>query len=60
MYVTKTVQIFVKDLWLAAVKTVDFKRRSQQHQNKNMFFDSGHLIILKNSIKAFLLVWKCR
>lgn len=38
MYVTKTVQIFVKDLWLAAVKTLDFKQRSQQHRNKNMFF----------------------
>lgn len=48
MYVTITLQIFVTDLWLAAVKTADIKQRSQYHPNKTMFFHLGHLIIIEN------------
>lgn len=56
MCVTTTPQIFVMDLWLAAVKPADFKPRSQYHQNNNKFSSIGNFIIIKANTKAFLLL----
>lgn len=52
MCVTTTPQIFVMDLWLAAVKPADFKPRSQYHQNNNKFSSIGNFIITKSKYQS--------